>query len=216
MSDDTSYKQKAGAQAIVEEPGFNVYFSRFAFMFLIFTVICSGEIHEILSCQMRLFLKNSLYARHVLAILLIFVFIMMEGGWSFDYANDISQSNNWASGHVIHSFIMSTCIYGLFLISSKSKLIPNIVFYSLVLSLYFINTQRSYWLAREQISPETNTTVLFGETIIAIVAVGVLIYGFIDYTMYQMHSYGQNFDWQIFLFGTQECQSIVNLNQRRR
>jgi hypothetical protein len=136
---------------------------------------------------------------------------MMEGGWSFDYENDISQSNNWESGHVIHTFIMGVCIYAVFLISSKSKLIPNMIFYGLVFGLYLLNTQRSYWLARKQISPALNSKMLFIETILAVIAACVLIYSFVDYTTFQMDSYGKNFNWLIFLFGTQECSSIASM-----
>ena len=198
-------------ESIVEKTEFNVYFSRIAFMFLIFIVITSGSIREILSCQMQYFIETSLYTRHFLAILLLFVFIMCEGGWSFNLENDNSQSNNWSSGHVIHSLIMSIGLYCLFLTSSKSRLLPNLIFFSLLLTLYLLNTQRSYWYSRNQISNETNKITLYSETFIAIIALIVLLYGFIDYIIYQQNNYGADFKWNLFIFGTNKCSSLSSL-----
>jgi len=198
-------------ESIIEKKEFNVYYSRFAFMFLVFIVITSGSISEILSCQMRYFIETSIYMRHILAIMLLFVFIMSEGGWSFNLENDDSQSNNWSSGHVIHSIIMSIGIYCLFLISSKSRLLPNLIFFSLILTLYLLNTQRSYWYSRNQISNETNKITLYSETFIAIIACIVLVYGFIDYVIYQQNNYGADFKWNLFIFGTNKCSSLSSL-----
>lgn len=207
----TSKEKTDVTESTIEKTGINIYYSRFAFMFIVFIVITSGSIREILSCQMQYFIETSLYTRHILAIILLFVFIMMEGGWSFDFENDSSQSNNWSSGHVVHSMIMSIAIYALFLISSKSKLVPNLIFFGILFSLYLINTQRSYMFVRKEISQQTNKVVLYSETLLAVIALIVLMYGFMDYIVYQKTSYGNGFKWKLFMFGTQKCTSLASI-----
>jgi hypothetical protein len=77
---------------------------------------------------MRYILTYNIYARHFLAILMIFIFIMGLGGWSIDAKLDAMAKNDWTSGNVIETLIMSLVIYSAFLISSKSQLVPNLIF----------------------------------------------------------------------------------------
>jgi hypothetical protein len=181
------------------------FFSRFAFVFVIFSVISSGYITEVLSCQMRNFLHSSIYFRHVIGVLMIFVFIMLEGGWSFDTEEDEKAENSWSSGDTFGSIGMALLIYLMFIISSKSKLIPNLLFFLLLFILYIVNTQREYWHVRKTINDETNETLLKSEYVISGLAAVVAIYGFINYIFYQKAEYKSNFSWEKFILGVRVC-----------
>jgi len=185
-----------------------VYFSRFAFIFLIYVVISSGYISQILSCQMQNFLTNNFIGRHIIGIVMVFVFIMLEGGWSLQKKDDKESENNWSTGNVIDSLIISIGIYVIFLISSKSQLIPNIIFYVLLFILYAINTQRSFWLSRNKITEDTNTNIIHVEIGLFITILGTLCYGFIDYILYQKQNYKNNFSWSTFILGKTKCSSV--------
>jgi hypothetical protein len=182
-----------------------VYFSRMAFLFIIFSVVSSGYIAEILSCQMRFMFENSLVLRHVVGIIMIFVFIMLEGGWSFDTEEDEKAVTSWESGNVIHTGVMSVVIYILFLLSSKSRFWPNILFFSLLMILYLLNTQRQYWVDRENITADQNDKILKTQYVITGFAGVSLVGGFVDYVLYQMKQYKSNFSWIQFLFGGHKC-----------
>lgn len=182
--------------------------SRFAFIFLIYAVVTSGYINEILSCQMQKLLTESKYFRHILGVILVFVFIMMEGGWSFDPETDAKAENDWSRGNVMDTLAIAVGIYTVFLVSSKSRLVPNLVFFGLVLALYLMNTQRNYYKDRGMISEETNATILAVSKVVFGVAIVVLAYGFADYIGYQKANYGADFSWTTFLLGTSKCANV--------
>ena len=190
-----------------------IVLSRFAFIFLIYSVITSGYIGQVLSCQMQHFLSISTYFRHVLGVVMVFVFIMMEGGWSFTEEEEKEKDiqNDWSSGNVFSSFAIASIIYTIFLVSSKSQLVPSLVFFTITLILYVINTQRSYWLARNKITKETSESVMKVERVMLIAAIAVLVYGFVDYVLYQQKNYGTAFSWHMFLLGSNKCKSQQDL-----
>jgi hypothetical protein len=189
---------------------FSIILSRFAFIFVIYAVVTSGYIQDILSCQMRAFLQNLYYPRHLFGILLVFIFIMMEGGWGWNTEEQEAQPNDWSSANVIDTLTMSLLIYTIFLLSSKSKILPNIIFFTLMFILYCMNTQRNYWKAREIISEETNSTILNVEIGMFIVSMLVLVFGFGDYVLYQKAEYGNQFSWYSFILGSKKCASLKN------
>ena len=189
---------------------YSIYLPRLAFLFLLFTVVTSGFITELLSCQMRYVLTYNIYARHFLAILMIFIFIMGLGGWSIDAKLDAMAKNDWTSGNVIETLIMSLVIYSAFLISSKSQIVPNLIFFGLLLLLYLINTQRNFWKARNMISVHNNAFMLYTTYILGASSIVTLLYGFINYIYYQKSQYGDNFSWFYFILGGQKCASLEN------
>jgi len=214
MVDTASIKKKLEKkiekEKVLFKPLFDdVYFSRIGFIFICFVVVSSGYISEILSCQTRYMFETNPYFRHFVGVLVFFVFIMLEGGWSFNTEEDGKAPNNWSSGNVIDTAILSFGLYFIFLISSKSQFIYNITFFMLVLMVYLINTQRSYYLARESISEETNSNILIFENIASAVAGSVLIYGFGDYFVYQLNSHKKDFSFLKFILGSHVCKSVT-------
>lgn len=195
-------------QTVNKDSDNTVYFSRIAYIFVIFSIVSSGYIEEILSCQMRSVFETSLYFRHFVGILMIFVLIMTSGGWSFDKELDDKAPTNWSNGNVIDTFIMALCIYFIFLLSSKSRFLPNILFFSTLLLLYLINTQREFWIARNNITEYTNKILLNIEYTLSGISGITLMYGFLDYLFYQRKEYGKKFNWIYFIFGGYKCKNI--------
>ena len=141
-------------------------------------------------------------------VLMFFVFIMAEGGWSFNKDIDDMQPNNWSSGNVIDTLIMSVGIYIIFLISSKSKLIPTIIFYTSLFILYCVNTYVNYLDIRKIVDDTSKQYMQIVEYILTAVSIFSLIYGFIEYLIYQKNEYGTKFNWILFLFGGHKCKNI--------
>jgi len=192
---------------------YEVNFSRIGFIFIIFTVLSSGYINEILSCQMRYVFETNAYFRHFVGILMFFIFIMLEGGWSFNAEEDDKFPNNWASGNVIHTAIMAFALYVVFLISSKSSFYYNIVFLGLILLIYLINTQRTYNYIRKQLSEDMNTLLLRIEYVSSFAAVVGLVGGFVEYFVYQKALHKKDFSFTKFILGAHRCSSVNSLNR---
>ena len=190
---------------MIDNLNFTTNVSRFAFIFLIFVLITSGYIKEILSCQMREFIKKSIYIKHFMTIIVIFAFIMFEGGWDFDKSREDNIPNNWTCGNTIHTLIIAVFIYFIFLISSKSQLTPNIIFFSILFIIYITNTYREYIYKRNEITESTNNNIIIIEQIMTLISIIVLIYGFIDYYNYQRKQHPDDFSYHKFFLANKKC-----------
>lgn len=181
--------------------------SKLAFLFLAYSVVTGGYITKILSCQLQHALVYNQYLKHIVGFLLIFVFIMLEGGWDFDEQENLKAPVNWSNGNSFHSLVYSIGLYVLFVLSSKMQLIPNVMFLSTLLILYIIHTQRKYWSNRQRIEKSLEETIKTIETTL-IGGSGILFfYGLYDYFRYQRKQYGSAFRWSIFLLGKANCRT---------
>ena len=186
----------------------NLNISKFSYLLIIFISLVSNDVKDVLSCQMRYEIDNNIYFRHIIGILLFFAFIMSLGGWSFDRKIDDMKLNSPFSANVFDSIIHAIIIYMIFLLSSKSKFWINIIFFSFLLLIYIINTQREYYHIRKLIDDDTNTKLINFEYFLVFVAVLILIIGVIDYLIYQKKEYGSDFSYSKFIIGVNTCSKL--------
>lgn len=184
------------------------YFSKLAFVFLIFAVVSGGYISEVLSCQFQKLLQTSREARWIMGYTMVFVFIMLEGGWSFDQKLNDRAPNDWSSGNVIDSFILAGIIFTIFGLSSKMRLMPNVAFFAALLTLYCVSAQRRFWRARGMLTHRGDDTMQRITYAAAGVLLGVLVYGIHDYYGYEKLKHADDFSIQKFFFGTIRCASL--------
>jgi heme/copper-type cytochrome/quinol oxidase subunit 3 len=198
--------------------------TKVAFLFITYIVIAGGVLTRGLPCQLQRELETNRYLQHFIGFLCIFIFIMMEGGWDFNNkgrkddtmnANnengnesnkpDEEIANDFSNGNSIQTFFYSIAIYIVFIISSKMQLIPNLLFLAILFIAYLVTTQTNYWANRKLITPvqvsysETIQNGLIGSSLV------VLVYGFVDYVMYQKRQRGNKFDIVKFIFGAPTC-----------
>ena len=147
--------------------------SKIAFLFIVFAVIAGGVVQHILSCQMQKYLRDSEGAKHIVGIVMIFLFIMLEGGWDFDSEENAKAPIDWASGNALHTMAYALIIYAFFIIFSRNKLIPNIILFLLLFIVYLINTQRLYWKNRDRITEETSQKIIKFELLL--IALSVIV-----------------------------------------
>ena len=171
-------------------------------------VIAGGVVQHVLSCQMQNLLNKSQTIKHIIGVILIFFFIMLEGGWDFSKEELNKAPNDWSSGNAIHTMVYAFIIYGIFIVTSKSRIVPNLIVYFLLFIIYLINTQKNYWDARNQITEKSKKELINIELVLLAITGIVAIYGFTDYVVYKKQILGNKFNWFKFLFSTKVCESI--------
>lgn len=181
--------------------------SKLAFLFLAYSVITGGYVSKVLSCQLQKTLETNIYMKHFIGFILIFVFIMLEGGWDFDPEENQKADVNWSNGNSLHTIVFASILYVAFVLSSKMKLIPNLVFLSILFFIYIVNTQRLYWTNRQAISKWTEDMMKQSERMLIGGSVVAFMYGITDYYMYQTRQYGSSFRLSTFLIGKNDCKN---------
>lgn len=179
--------------------------SKISFLFVAFLIIAGGYATQIFSCSTQRYLSNDIYGKHIIGFGLIFMFIMLEGGWNFDKEDRDKYPVDWSNGNCFDSFIYAGILYFIFLLSSKMRISWNIAFFSLLFILYVTNTQRLYHFNRNQLNKDTNQSILEAEKVILYSLPIVLIVGVIDYFIYKKNQLGKEFQFYLFFLGNAKC-----------
>jgi hypothetical protein len=185
----------------------NSVVSKISFLFITYIVISSGYIEHTLPCQIQHFFKKNMYSKHIIGLLTSFIFIMLEGGWSFDMGEQNKHEVNWSNGNVIDTIIFGSGLYAIFLLTANMKLIPNLVFYTLLFITYLLNTQRLYWKNRNNISKKNDQLILNINKILLVLCLLVLIYGFFDYYLYKKSQFKNNFSIYKMVISNKVCKA---------
>tara|TARA_B110000881_G_scaffold65562_1_gene56763 strand:- start:606 stop:1355 length:750 start_codon:yes stop_codon:yes gene_type:complete len=179
--------------------------SKVSYMLIVILVISAGYATPLFSCSMQRALTGNIYAKHLVGIAILFVFIMQVGGWSFDDKDSDKHPPDWTNGNCIDTMLYSIAIYIIFVLSSKARIGWNVAFLSLLFVLYVVNTQRSYYYIRERISEDTNDKVFAIEKVMFYALPLVLSIGVGDYYMYKKKTLGKAFNLREFIIGTASC-----------
>jgi hypothetical protein len=172
----------------------NSLVSKLSFLFITYIIISGSYIDHMLPCGIQSFFKNNMYSKHIIGLLSSFIFIMLEGGWSFDMKEQEKHSVDWSNGNAFDSLIFGFGLYSIFLLTANMKLIPNLIFYTLLFIAYVLNTQRLYWKNRNNISEKNDELILNTNKILLFLSVIVLIYGIFDYYLYKKIQFKKDFN----------------------
>jgi multisubunit Na+/H+ antiporter MnhC subunit len=131
---------------------------------------------------------------------------MLEGGWSFDQANQDSAPVDWSSGNALDTTVFAVLLYTVFLLSAKMELRSNMVLYAGLLFLYILNTQRKYWTNRQMITPETDAALVITTHVLAIGCLLFMLVGIYRYGKKQRLDKGDDFRYGTFFLGAGPCE----------
>ena len=192
----------------LENSRYGINVNKIVFIFICFIVIAGGEVRQVLSCQMQKQLRDNGYLKHIIGILLIFTFIMLEGGWSFNKELESRKPVSWENGDSLSSLVYGVILYFVFLLTSKMNYKINIFVYILFFLLYIINTERLFLFERSVITNLTNNNIKLVELTLLIIALCTGVYGIIEYYLKQVKEYKNKFTLNNFLFGTKQCKGL--------
>ncbi len=182
--------------------------SKILFLFISYIIVSSNYLTQVLPCQTQFFLKSNIYGKHIIGYLISFIFIMLVGGWSFNQKEEDMAEVDWHNGNVLDTLVYALLLYVIFVLSSKMKLVPNLILYGILFFCYCLNTQKEYWKNRNIIEEDTEKKIedtiktLFGICIL------ILFYGIIDYYKYQKSKYKKQFSNYLFFLGDSKCKSL--------
>lgn len=185
----------------------NEIISKMSFMFISYAIISGGYVTQILPCSIKSLLTNNIYMKHIIGLLLIFSFIMLEGGWSFNKKK--IDNLNWTNGNTIHSLGYALLLYITFLMSSKMKASTNMLFYGILFVIYIINTYTNYLVIKKEIDTELEKKVRKVMLYLCYILVGIFIYGIVNYYYYKKYQIGKSFNIYKYIIGTPKCKTEV-------
>ena len=157
--------------------------SKIGFLVVSFIIIASGYVTQVLPCQTQKWFDNSFIGRHIIGWLICFLFIMLEGGWSFDMETQNKAHVDWSNGNVLDSLMFGLGLYLAFLLTAKMELIPNLLLMSVLFIIYLVNTQRLYWHNRKLIKEEENNKMINATKYMLMLSVAIFFYGIINYAI---------------------------------
>ncbi len=165
----------------------NVALPLFAFYLLIFCNFTAN----IIGCRLQELLVSSMFIKHVISFVLLFFLIIL--------VNPDMQGKDIP---ILLGF--SAAIYVWFLLTTHSPIYIILIVLILLLTSYIIGTIK----ANNAKNPEKEKlvkTLQLVQNILASIALGLSVIGFIIYTIEKRLEYGSEFSWITYISGTTTC-----------
>ena len=157
-------------------------------LFLLFLVVSGNYIGELLGCQTQKFFSESMYAKHIILICLIFFTINLIG------ENSV---------HPLEVLKKSLLLWSFYLILTKMDLNITLVVLSLLFSLYVYDEYQKYMdnnkINYDKKQYENNKVYI--QYLIMI----IILIGFIKYYLRQKKEHKSEFNHIKYLLGTSQC-----------
>ena len=198
-------------------------------VFFLYCVLISGYCSSLLNCGLQRFMRDSVYFKHILIILSIYIFTFILNWYTFD-SLQIGQENfqgeeedlfqNKALRKLGVWVIYTLVIYFIFLISTKSEVVYIIIFFtytiiSIILQIIIksvssssYNTLNKLFINRNDYTGKNQKFVIYAHNSISagfVLTMSLLIVGFYQYFRRQYKDHSHHWNTRKFIFGTSKC-----------
>ena len=204
-------------------------------LFFIYLVMMSGNINNLLNCNVQRLLKDSLITQHILVFFSIFIFTFILG-WFLPSAlivgnyEQVEQRDkihvNHDNDYIYSSFMYSLYIYAFFILSTKQSKTFIISFLFLLLLLIFFylyyvkildssnitrNSITDFFISKERLQSLTNHSnvdkifLLHNGISLGHIAIVINIIFGVYYYYLKQKNDHKNWSWIKFIFGVHKC-----------
>lgn len=195
-------------------------------VFFLYFVLISGYCSSLLNCGLQRFMRDSVYFKHILIILSIYIFTFILNWYTFD-SLAITQENfegnlleNKSLKKLGHWFLYTLVIYLIFLISTKSEVVYIIIFFtytiiSIILQIIIksvssasYNNISKLFISKNDYKGKNQTFVIIAHNTIStgfVITMSLLLVGFYQYFKRQYKDHAHHWNTKKFIFGTSKC-----------
>lgn len=204
-------------------------------VFFLYFVLVSGYCSTLLNCGLQRFMRDSVYFKHFLIFLSIYIFTFILNWYTFDsmaISQEKFQNEKFQNENIINSqfsslkqlglwFVYSIFIYLVFLLTTKSEVtfillfiaftIISLVIQILIKSLSsksYSNSKNKLLITSEDYNDINKKFVIYAHNTVSIgfvITMGLVIYGFYKYFKRQWKDHSHHWKWEKFIFGTSKC-----------
>jgi len=202
-------------------------------VFFLYFVLISGYCSTLLNCGIQRFMRDTIYFKHFLIILSIYIFTFILNWYTFD-SLAIEQIENFNGNQHTELniknpallklgkwFIYSLAIYLVFLISTKSEVVYILIFFAytiiailLQIILKSVSSSSYNKLASNLFITEKTYNGINKKFIIIIhnlitsgffISMTLLLFGLYKYFLRQYADHAHHWSTEMFIFGSSKC-----------
>ena len=161
-------------------------------VFLLLLAVSGNFIAETLGCKIQKLLKNNMYAKNIVIILITY------------FSLGLSNADEIISP--LENFKNALLIWSAFIIFNKMSLVFTLIAFGLLSIKLVLYNYVEYYNKKGETN-KSNELIIYYDNLFKL-NIGVIIVGFIMYFMKQYKEYNKTFNIFKFLFGTLKCKSM--------
>ena len=161
-------------------------------VFLLLLAVSGNFIAETLGCKIQKLLKNNMYAKNIVIILITY------------FSLGLSNADEIISP--LENFKNALLIWSAFIIFNKMSLVFTLIAFGLLSIKLVLYNYVEYYNKKGETN-KANELIIYYDNLFKL-NIGVIIVGFIMYFMKQYKEYNKTFNIFKFLFGTLKCKSM--------
>ena len=159
-------------------------------VFAFYMVVATNFLPEIIGCRMQHILKNSMLAKHIMAMILLFFLVV--------YVNPTNSDKK-----MVYNISLTLMIYAWFFMTTRSPFIIAVVSILLLLVVYILSTRKDR-LKSENKKDEADVVEKV-QNYLMVIAIVISTFGFVLYVLEKKAEYGKRFRIDKFLLGKLTC-----------